>query len=383
VLVHRGSGGGVKAVLLLGLVVGVVLFGIVGGVQASALDDVTPPPGTVLDQSNPPRDPPCNVSGWLPDDSNSWAAQTFTPARDGVLTDVVLPLKGTNTQFNLAITPVDVSGAPVIGAALATTTVAFTPTDIPKVYPNLDIHFPTPATVKVETQYAIVLTAPNESPDNFIAWKYDAGSSETDSKGTPCADGAYGAGRAWGHDTQLPTPDADFFFYTFVIPIDHVTVEKSGAGTGTVVDGTGALNCGTTCTAGFPQGQTVQLTATPDALSVFKGWSGACSGATPTCALTLSADASVTAVFAVKTFRLTVRKTGAGSVASSPAGITCGRRCSALFTPGRVVLTAKPAASWRFAHWRGACRGTAKQCRLTLQGPAATSAIFAKRPKAK
>jgi hypothetical protein len=39
----------------------------------------------------------------------------------------------------------------------------------------------------------------------------------------------------------------------------------------------------------------VKLTATPDASSIFTGWSGACSGAT--CTVTMSADRSVTATF--------------------------------------------------------------------------------------
>jgi hypothetical protein len=66
----------------------------------------------------------------------------------------------------------------------------------------------------------------------------------------------------------------------------------------------------------------------------------------------------VTAAFARALFLLTVRRTGAGTVTSRPAGISCGARCSARFRPGAAVrLSARPARGWRFAGWSGACRG--------------------------
>lgn len=87
-----------RSKLLLGLAFVGALLWIAGAVHASSSPrDPAPPPGAVLDQSNPKRDPPCNVRGWLPDDSSSWAAQSFTAGITGHLTDVVLPLKGTNS----------------------------------------------------------------------------------------------------------------------------------------------------------------------------------------------------------------------------------------------------------------------------------------------
>src|SRR5207244_10398538 len=64
----------------------------------------------------------------------------------------------------------------------------------------------------------------------------------------------------------------------------------------------------------------------------------------------------VTATFTPQTFTLTVSKagTGAGTVTSSPAGITCGATCAASFTSGTAVtLTAAPAAGSTFTGWSG------------------------------
>jgi subtilisin family serine protease len=73
-----------------------------------------------------------------------------------------------------------------------------------------------------------------------------------------------------------------------------VTVNKAGAGTGTVTSNSSGIDCGATCNGQFPLGSTVNLTATPDPASVFAGWNGDCSGTAP-CSLTQ--NATVTATF--------------------------------------------------------------------------------------
>jgi hypothetical protein len=76
-----------------------------------------------------------------------------------------------------------------------------------------------------------------------------------------------------------------------------LTVTKAGAGAGTVTSNPAALSCGSTCTASFPDGETVTLTTTAAAGSSFGGWSGACTG-TGSCQVAMSAARSVTATFA-------------------------------------------------------------------------------------
>jgi subtilisin family serine protease len=75
-----------------------------------------------------------------------------------------------------------------------------------------------------------------------------------------------------------------------------VTVNRAGAGTGTVTSNASGIDCGATCNGQFPQGRTVNLTAAPDPGSAFAGWSGDCSGSDP---CSLSQNATVTATFNV------------------------------------------------------------------------------------
>src|SRR5262249_19007693 len=144
-------------------------------------------------------------------------------------------------------------------------------------------------------------------------------------------------------------------------PTFTVTVQKQGAGSGTVTSIPAGINCGATCTARFDAGSSVTLNAAAAPGSVFSGWSGAgCSGTGP---CIVSGSAVVAAVFkvAVATVSLTVTKsgTGTGTVTSNPSGISCGTVCSANFVAGSTVaLTAAAAGGSTFAGWSGACNGT-------------------------
>ncbi|HZZ95394.1 MAG TPA: glycine-rich protein [Jatrophihabitantaceae bacterium] len=79
-----------------------------------------------------------------------------------------------------------------------------------------------------------------------------------------------------------------------ITPLIRLTVKRSGRGAGTVT-GNG-ISCGRTCTAGFPSGTHVTLTAHAGHGSRFAGWSGGCSGR-QRCSLTMSSARAVTARF--------------------------------------------------------------------------------------
>jgi len=68
-----------------------------------------------------------------------------------------------------------------------------------------------------------------------------------------------------------------------------LTVSTAGTGTGTVTNSPSGTS--------FSAGTSVTLTATPGRSSVFSGWSGACSGTSRTCTITMNSNASVTATF--------------------------------------------------------------------------------------
>ena len=69
-------------------------------------------------------------------------------------------------------------------------------------------------------------------------------------------------------------------------------------GSGSVVSGPAGINCGSACSANFAAGTTVTLSATPAAGQMFSNWTGACTGAQPTCTLQLTQARTTQAVFA-------------------------------------------------------------------------------------
>ncbi|HWF36553.1 MAG TPA: PQQ-binding-like beta-propeller repeat protein [Solirubrobacteraceae bacterium] len=75
-----------------------------------------------------------------------------------------------------------------------------------------------------------------------------------------------------------------------------LTVTRAGSGSGTVQGP--AIACPGTCSASYPTGTKVTLTATPAAGSGFGGWSGGgCAGIATACTVTMSATTAVTATF--------------------------------------------------------------------------------------
>lgn len=74
-----------------------------------------------------------------------------------------------------------------------------------------------------------------------------------------------------------------------------LTVQKSGQGS--VTSDLPGINCGTTCSAPFPAGSQVTLTAVAEAGSTFAGFGGNCVSTTTSCTFAPTADAMVTATF--------------------------------------------------------------------------------------
>jgi hypothetical protein len=163
-----------------------------------------------------------------------------------------------------------------------------------------------------------------------------------------------------------------------------LSVSKSGIGSGIISSSPTGINCGSTCAANFAANTSVTLTASAASGSTFSGWGGVCSGTSTTCLVSMTAAKSVRATFALKTYSLSVSKSGDGSgtVASSPAGINCGSICVANFTANsNVILTASPASGSTFSGWGGACSGTGT-CTVSMGAAKSVAAQFTKIPSA-
>jgi uncharacterized repeat protein (TIGR02543 family) len=77
----------------------------------------------------------------------------------------------------------------------------------------------------------------------------------------------------------------------------QLSLVAQGGGGISIQTGGSDTPCANTCQTRVTYGSAVTFTATPSAGHVFKGWTGACSGQTPTCTLTLEQDTQVTASF--------------------------------------------------------------------------------------
>ena len=139
-------------------------------------------------------------------------------------------------------------------------------------------------------------------------------------------------------------------------PTFELAVSLAGRGHGSVASDLPGIECGAACSIAWEQGARVVLRATAAPGSRFLRFGGDCTGTD--CSPTMDGPRSVSATFAPATVRLTVSVSGRGTVGSSPAGISCPRRCSTSFPSGGTVrLSARAARGWRFARWSGACRG--------------------------
>jgi uncharacterized repeat protein (TIGR02543 family) len=136
----------------------------------------------------------------------------------------------------------------------------------------------------------------------------------------------------------------------FAPVVVYFALQVADGGNGTVTSSPSGINCsssgGSGCSASFTSGTTVTLTAAPASGYVFSAWTGACSGSTTTCSITMNAAQSVGATFAASPPPVTahylesdpypltgdqpdhfmVACDGAAAVSSAPAVNTSGAR---------------------------------------------------------
>ena len=84
---------------------------------------------------------------------------------------------------------------------------------------------------------------------------------------------------------------------TFVLKHNQLKVERSGTRRGSVTSSPAGIWCGSDCSEWYLSNTWVTLTAKPSSGSWFVGWSGACSGTSKTCTVSMIESRTVTAKF--------------------------------------------------------------------------------------
>lgn len=163
----------------------------------------------------------------------------------------------------------------------------------------------------------------------------------------------------------------------------QLSTTKAGTGNGTITSNVAGISCGSACQKEFNPGTQVILTAKPDANSVFTGWSGSCTGTSPTCTLEMETNRNTTAHFDLNYYKLSITKTGTGGgyFISSPPGLTCtSNACSGTFLQSTTVtVTADSDPVSVFKGWSGTCTGMGN-CQITMSSDIAIQCSFDQEP---
>lgn len=188
--------------------------------------------------------------------------------------------------------------------------------------------------------------------------------------------------RGWAgdfpEDSQLVNPlilpmDASKSLGALIAPILRtLTLSLVGGGTGTIVTNPTGLQIDNPLESKYNNGTTVQLTATADAGSVFRGWSGNVpqgSELDNPMSVLLDRDRVISARFE-PALDLTIHIVGDGTVTVDPDLPS--------YAAGMLVtLSAVPDDGAHFAGWSGAASGSTDSISITLTGDTEVTATFA------
>jgi parallel beta-helix repeat protein len=183
----------------------------------------------------------------------------------------------------------------------------------------------------------------------------------------------WGGGGCSGTGTCVVTVTADTNVtatFTEIPPDTYLLyVYTAGTGSGTVTKAPDLPY--------YDAGTVVTLTALADTGSTFARWSGAVSGSTNPVTLTMNGNMTVTAIFDIIPYTLTINYAGngSGSVATDFRGTLVVPPSA--YTYGTVVtLTAVPSMTSSFGGWSGAVSGLTNPITLTMDGNKTVTATF-------
>jgi secreted trypsin-like serine protease len=229
-----------------------------GGPLAASTQDPLP-----VSQNNP--------SQWRLAGITSWGQGCARAKKPGVYTRVAAPairnwILGTTPLFQLSVLP----------SGTGSGTVTSNP---------VGINCPPDCTFGYTSGTDVTLTAAADSGSDFTGWT-GAACSGTGTC-TVSMDQAWSVGAEFTNTSPTPTTRT-------------LTVVKSGGGSGRVTSAPAGIDCGSDCSAGFPHGTDVTLTAAPSSGSTFAGWEGeGCTG-TGTCMVAMDRVREVTATFGLE-----------------------------------------------------------------------------------
>jgi hypothetical protein len=150
------------------------------------------------------------------------------------------------------------------------------------------------------------------------------------------------------------------------VPTHVLTTSVSPSGGGTINPAAG--------THTYNEGEIVPITATANPGYTFSSWSGACVGS-GACSVTMDADKTVTANFAINTYTLTYTA-GTGGTITAPATSPTTHDQGAV-----VTITAVPNTGYHFVNWTGdvgtVANVNAASTTITMNGNYAITANFA------
>jgi hypothetical protein len=167
---------------------------------------------------------------------------------------------------------------------------AWTPANVDGTVQLTDVSCPSEFFCAIAARGKPQLVTSTNPTGGASAWTVNTVDSFTGFNGISCAD----------ESVCAVVDDFGFVLTGTANPAHTLTVAKGGSGTGTVSSSAPpGIDCGASCSHAFAGGTDVRLSAAPAAGSTFTGWSGGgCSGTGP-CVVTLSADTTITATFAV------------------------------------------------------------------------------------
>src|SRR5690625_41626 len=119
----------------------------------------------------------------------------------------------------------------------------------------------------------------------------------------------------------------------------------------------------------YPYATIVQLTANPAGGWGFVGWEGDLEGNENPETITIDGEKTVTAVFEIQSFSITVQIEGEGSVTLNPD--------KEEYEPGEEIeATAEAEEGWIFSHWEGDITGNENPINITVDDNKNITAIF-------